>query len=371
MICGSLFSGVGGLDLGLAQAGWSHAFFAEVNPYARAVLKHHWPSVPVYDDVRAVDASAGRVALLAGGFPCQDVSVAGKRAGLQGERSGLFYEAIRIADELRPRAILFENVKGLFSSGVSRGADFAEVLDALADIGYVSTWRTLNSVHFGVPQRRERVFVLALAEDDPAGGRGPEVLGLAPSSAGHSPEGHEAWPYAARAAGERPVTGGAEFGRITHAVTSKWAKGSGGPSGDECQNMVLDTVSTLQARYHKGIDAEGAAGGQAVVFRKSRRAQSKDDCETWVEDNVSNTLNTFDTGDTRTTHAVVEERVRRLTPLECERLMGWPDNWTNVPWNKKDNSPDTRRYVACGNGVVSPITKWIGHRLLHALSTTN
>jgi len=174
LTCASLFSGVGGIDIGLSRAGFRHLLFAEVDPYCRAVLAQRFPGVTVFDDVRAVTGEAYRAEhdrppdLLAGGFPCQDLSVAGKRAGLKGDRSGLFWEFMRVADELCPRAVLIENVEGLYSSGSPRGSDFGALLDALAQRGYLATWRTLDAQHFGVPQRRRRVFVCAIAERDPA-----------------------------------------------------------------------------------------------------------------------------------------------------------------------------------------------------------
>lgn len=126
----------------------------------------------------------------------------------------------------------------------------------------------------------------------------------------------------------------------------------------------------------RGPVKAGGAGGSPprsdrlplLAYRKSRRAQSAEDAETLVDDGVANTLNRFDTGDTRTTHTVVASTVRRLTPLECERLMGWPDGWTDIPWNKKDHAPDSRRYAACGNGVVAPVSYWIGARLREVLT---
>ncbi len=208
-------------------------------------------------------------------------------------------------------------------------------------------------------------------------------------------------------------------GHIVPAITRKWAKGSGGPAGDEHQNLVwtgvgvnpsnTDVAGTLPSNQQGGQRTTDIA--RAYVYRKSRRAQSVEDAETWVDDGLANTLNRFDTGETRTTHVVaataynvrpeygngadlrvdeaeihptlaqqtllpgydrgirVQEQatVRRLTPMECERLMGWPDGWTDIPWNKKDHAPDSRRYAACGNGVVAPVSYWIGARLAEVL----
>lgn len=138
-------------------------FQIEINPYRRAVLARHWPEVPRHDDVSTFDPEPwrGRIDLLAGGFPCQDVSVAGRRAGLAGKRSALFYEFARIADRTidRDGFVLVENVAGLLAS--HRGRDFAHVVTHLADLGFHDlAWRVLDSRYFGTPQRRRRVFIL-------------------------------------------------------------------------------------------------------------------------------------------------------------------------------------------------------------------
>jgi len=248
LTCGSLFSGVGGMDIGLSWAGFRHLFLCEIDAYCQAVLRERFPGVQIYEDVRDVGADAGSPDLLCGGFPCQDLSVAGKRAGLEGERSGLFHEFVRIADALRPRALLVENVEGLYSS--NGGRDFGVVLDSLAELGYLASWRTLDAQHFGVPQRRRRVFVLAIADGDPGAERIGEVLALAEGGGGDSPTCEPSWPLSAPGArGSTPGRGGAgdavsmrererERERLVPAVTAKWAKGSGGPAGDECQNLV-------------------------------------------------------------------------------------------------------------------------------------
>jgi len=175
--------------LGLHRAGFEHVAFCEADPYRREVLRRHWPGVPVHDDVRTFEYE-GQVDLLAGGFPCQDLSVAGKRAGLAGERSGLFHEYARIADSVvRPGGfLLVENVPGLLSS--NSGRDMAIVVRTLADIGFASlAYRTLDSQFFRVPQRRRRVFIVGCrAESDVP----EEVLALTEGSSGDSQAGGEA-----------------------------------------------------------------------------------------------------------------------------------------------------------------------------------
>lgn len=166
---GSLFAGVGGFDLGLEAAGWDCGWQVEWDKHCQQILAHHWPDVPRWSDVRDVNgAELPPVDLITFGSPCQDLSVAGKRAGLDGDRSGLFHEAVRIIKEMRhatgatfPRLAIWENVVGALSS--NRGADFGVVLNSLADAGaMVIEWAVLDARWFGVPQRRRRVFVIAV-----------------------------------------------------------------------------------------------------------------------------------------------------------------------------------------------------------------
>ena len=246
----SLFAGVGGFDLGFEQQGWTCLGQVEIDQHARGVLERQWPDVPKHDDVRTAKEWAdalglvGRVDVVCGGFPCQDLSVAGKRAGLAGERSGLFWDAVAFAQHVQARWIVLENVPGLLNS--NGGADFATVLAALADAGYgYREWRVLDSQFFGVAQRRRRVFVVAGVG---APHRSP-VLAEREGSQWHLAAGHAARQDlasaitggvdgAGRVAAGGGQVGGWHNGRTT-AVCSKWSKGSSGPAGDEHHNLVL------------------------------------------------------------------------------------------------------------------------------------
>jgi DNA (cytosine-5)-methyltransferase 1 len=166
----SLFAGVGGFDLGFENAGHTCVGQVEIDKHAQKILKKHWPDVPMHDDVTTAIEWAkeidliGKVDIVCGGFPCQDVSVAGKRTGIAGARSGLFWDAIRFAQEVQAQIIVLENVPGLLSS--NNGRDFGVVLSALADAGYRHIeWRVLDSQFFGVPQRRRRVFIVGSTID--------------------------------------------------------------------------------------------------------------------------------------------------------------------------------------------------------------
>lgn len=164
---GSLFSGIGGLELGLEWAGvGATAWQVERDPWARSVLAKHWPDVPRYDDVRTVTAATvSPVEVLCGGFPCQDLSFAGKGAGLGGARSGLFFEVMRIADELGPRWIVLENVAAI----LSRGLDV--VLGRLAESGYDAWWDCVPASACGAMHRRDRWFLVGYASGNGGAGR--------------------------------------------------------------------------------------------------------------------------------------------------------------------------------------------------------
>jgi DNA (cytosine-5)-methyltransferase 1 len=342
---GSTFTGVGGADIGFEQAGFTVSWQCELDAWKRSILAAHWPGIVCYDDITTmIDPPA--VDVLIGGFPCQDLSVAGQRKGFTGERSVLAFEFLRLAESIQPKWLILENVPGLLSS--ASGADFARLIDEVVACGYGVAWRILDARFFGVPQRRRRAFIVARrtgAGIDPAEASRLALRALRESGDGDIAPGWQAWQETARSAtgstgsSSRVGVNGDVRESISNAVTRKWSKGTRGPAGDECQNLITESAA----------------------FRKSRRAQTVDDDETWVEGDHSNTLNSFDAGDVRTTHAVVDHTsVRRLSPVECERLMGWPDEWTAPPGVKVS---DSKRYAACGDGIVTPVAFWIADRI--------
>ena len=174
----SLFAGVGGFDLALQRAGVKVVASVEWDKHAQNILKRHFPESQIFGDIQGVTGEqlirAGfepSNGILTGGFPCQDLSVAGKRAGLAGKRSGLFWEICRIIDETRPQTVILENVPGLLSS--NNGRDMAVVIEALVGRGYRVGWRVLDAQHFGVPQRRRRIFIVGCLGN---AGRTPEEI---------------------------------------------------------------------------------------------------------------------------------------------------------------------------------------------------
>jgi DNA (cytosine-5)-methyltransferase 1 len=208
MTHGSLFAGIGGQDVGFERAGWKTLWQVENNPFCLAVLATRFPDAErsVTDVQEAGSKNLAAVDCITAGVPCQDVSVAGKRAGLQGERTGLFFEFARILQELRPTWFVFENVPGLLSS--NRGRDFAEVLRVLmVECGYGVCWRVLDSQFFGVAQLRRRVFIVGhFGKPCPA-----EVLFESESGAGDSPKGRKAGKGIAHCLAQGSVSSGYRY----------------------------------------------------------------------------------------------------------------------------------------------------------------
>ena len=344
----SLFSGVGGFDLGLEAAGMETVFQCEWDKHATSILERHWPDVPRWGDITTLTgkhilAHAPVIDVVAWGSPCQDLSVAGKRAGLEGSRSGLFHEGVRIIKELRketnneyPRISIWENVYGALNS--NRGADFGVILDEMAEAGaLVQEWRVLDAQYFGVPQRRRRVFLISIF-DTATATRCPNPL--LPVSEGVQ------W---------HPATSHTTRQTTPGTVANCLRVGSGvGERGDGSDNLVVtpasfgsgsfggwtatDTAITLSQRDYKGsmtlaveqsrlLGSEIVGSLNAVDYKwpqnqqldenkfivepyvKSKRPQTATDDETWVADQPNPTLNAFDQGDTRTTTVIVEDPV--------------------------------------------------------------
>lgn len=423
--CGSLFSGIGGFEEGFRRAGIETLWSCEKDKTARAVLSKRFPNAIMLDDVCTADPSKlPKVDIVCGGFPCQDLSVAGKRAGLAGARSGLFHEAMRIVRGVRPSIVILENVPGLLSS--NRGLDFAAVLREMGegwDCAEVA-WRVLDSQYFGVAQRRKRVFVVASSRV----GCAEQILALAegvcwdpPSRESSGEDTSTDTEGSTRTGGWMPNNPG-----VVGSVSSNYS--TGGTHGLERESgispplkvgssigipsppavAVMHTIDMQACKGHANI-GDGtvsptlcsASGNDvhAVAFRKSKRAQTVDDHETWLDDGLSNTLNGFDTGDTRTTHAIAfhptqtpisstdgsthslscggssgcstiavstHTIVRRLTPVECERLQGFPDGWTDIGTPEKPTA-DSHRYKQLGNAVTVNVAEWIGRRIAKEL----
>lgn len=292
----SFFAGIGGFDLGFERAGFETVWQCEKKEFCLDILEKHWPEVPRVEDIQEVKADdIPEAEIWAGGFPCQDISLArmGPRTGLRGKQSGLFYDFAELIGERRPKVVVLENVAALLSS--HNGRDFAIILRTLADFGYGLAWRVLDSRYFGVPQSRSRVFIVGVIGDAASAGK---IL--------FEPECGDRNSEKGRSNGEKPV--------------SPFAISVGNPK----QGYVKKLAHCLYAESarHTGTD--------------------------WSRNYVS-----YPVG-----------RVRRLTPLETERLQGFPDGWTlpNRPV-QDENTLDSARYHACGNAVSVPVIEWIGNRI--------
>lgn len=419
----SLFSGVGMFDLAMERAGIPTIAACEIDKPARGVISHHWPDLHIFTDVREVTADAlrdlgadpGRTVLTAG-WPCQGNSMAGRRHGLSDERSGLWGEVSRLLGEFRPAWFVGENVPGLLS--VNDGRDFGQVLDDLGECGYGFAWRVLDAQHFGVPQRRRRLAIVG-HRGDSGGAPGAVLLepkGMLGDLAPRNPARQES-PAETRGGSEvcslygqdtagtitaqgltDHLTGGvpiitAVAGEISHALTAEGSDASedgtgrgtpiiaapaiastltAGSSGvgvsapgrrqEDDYNLVgyiAETANTLTAgggdRGHR-IDSESAAGGQLVAFHENSRHELR---ETEIAGNLTTGGGKPGQGFPAVRDGMI---VRRLTPLECERLQGLPDNWTAISDGKPQS--DSRRYHQIGNGLAVPVFEWIARRIV-------
>lgn len=389
----SLFSGVGGFDLGFERAGMTSVGQVEIDGKAREVLAEHWPDVPRWNDVTEVhgdsvhlqkgvrrngppldlaDTDKGRgqrrgladanslldggrcerclsdgVDVLSGGFPCQDISVAGKRAGLDGDRSGLWVEFARLISEIAPRWVVIENVPGLLSS--NGGRDLGTILGFLGDNGFRWAYRVLDAQWFGVAQRRRRVFIV--------GSRGTgcptEVLFEPSSVSGHPPPSREAGPIASALTRDGSGLGGGgvddNSAQAHHllAFTSK----------DYGADATPDLSPTLRAMNHDKSSMNG--GGQvAIAFSAGNSAGAYG-----VAASIEHTppLRAAESGTNQVpTMAHPTQGVRRLMPVECERLQGFPDGWSS------DVVSDSQAYRQMGNAVCVNVAEWVGRRIVAA-----
>jgi len=432
----SLFAGVGGFDLGMEQAGHECVAQVEWDKNAAGVLKHRWPNVPLFCDVSKVTADdLPDCEFITYGFPCQDLSVAGKREGLDGKRSGLFYEATRLIRELRSRGCglrfaVAENVGGLFSA--DDGLALARCIRELLDCGACETgWRLLDSQYFGVAQRRKRVFIVA----DFGGESVDEILAITESLPGHPAPSRKAGKGTAGDATES-VGEGIQFA-IQGSMIGRDDKNGPGGCGykDDGTSFTLTSTDKHGVAYEqegiafepKSLDGPPRVTGdiKKVVSpalncmtgggREPAVVSWNGDITPKASEDVSVTLRSqqggegvgvahaadlynFTTNDqTNQTlrggaaqckehyGAVVKENltVRRLTPIECERLQGFPDNWTSEKmelilegneWKatgKVVKQADGPRYKAMGNAITVNVGAWIGKQIGKVLNENN
>ena len=363
----SFFSGVGGLDLGFHRAGIETVSLSEVDKYASAVLAERFVGVPNLGDILEVKADdIPEAEIWSGGFPCQDLSVAGKRAGFAGKRSSLAFTFLDLVEQRKPRWLLLENVPGLFSS--NGGADFGRLISEMVSLGYGISWRVLDARYFGVAQRRRRVFIIA-ALNDAFGGAGAErageVLFECQGGCGHIEAGNTQG---------QAVTSGTQDGfGIAGAITGRFGKGvnstidepliiSPAPNTNgvrkadglarrlDNQQWMETTpaygesfADTLAARDWKGGVSNQDIGrrGWLAIVRESNYGG-------YLEDETGATLRAQggNYGGGSENLAMTSRAVQ--APLNALFPVGL----------------DAHRYRCCGNGVVAPVAEWIGRRIV-------
>lgn len=375
-------------DLGFDRAGLKCAWQCEVDPYCRSVLKRHWPDVARYDDVTDLRHPPA-VDIVVGGFPCQDLSIAGKRAGLSGLRSGLFWEMLRVIKEVQPSLVVWENVPNLLAS--DGGRDIRRVCSALAEHGYFGCVRTLDAQNFGVPQRRRRLFGV-FARGRSGAERACQILSLTEGVSGDFAPG---------------PTARENIAACFTAGTSSRGISRPGRRREDDSNLVPDSIGTLMSDIsHPGrATLQSACASQVIPAvagtcgGDARRGWSDDTdratfipmafdgatitspgnktrverglpCNTLHGDaRMSVVAKTIMTGEgRRQDHETCTlmphlHGVRRLTPRECERCQGFPDDFTRWGHDDKEMS-DSRRYAMIGNSVVPAIAEWIGERII-------
>lgn len=412
----SIFSGIEAASVAWGPLGWTPLLFSEIDEFPSAVLAERYPDVPNLGDITKIDwkkavKAYGKPDLVVGGSPCQSFSVAGGRTGLDGA-SGLMWEYVRAVRDVKPDWILWENVTGALSS--SHGEDFRCLLEALDACGYGLAWRVLDAQFFGVAQRRERLFVVGRLGDVE---RPCEVLFEPESLSWDSRSSREKRAELAAGAG-----GGAEAAGFKHHQGSGAGnigcepeqsptptadyhnpavlcipenainRPTGGTNGPMCYGpqepsptlraskdvpAVLDLTGG-EAQAHRVYDSDGIAptlrshgsGGNDLKVMCMADTQAN----SMVSGEVCGALSSTMHKDPPVVAKTLKIRggcegggyvVRRLTPRECERLMGMPDDWTRVPYRGRsaDECPDTPRYKAIGNSMAVPVMRWIGERI--------
>ena len=370
----SVCSGIEAATVAWHNLGWQPVAFSEIEPFPSAVLAHHYPSVPnVGDMTKYKEWNIGTVDLLVGGTPCQSFSVAGLRKGLEDPRGNLALVYCGILDRFKPKWFVWENVPGVLSS--SGGRDFGSFLGAVAELGYGFAYRVLDAQYFGVAQRRRRVFVVGCLGDWRSAA---EVLFERESLSGNPAPSREKRQEVAkcltRGIGQRLDAETETMIPIAMAENTIGRQPHNGGNGDGF--TVGGPMYTLNATGVHGVAQPIAVGDCAGTLRANPGSGFRSDgspVEGVVVQLVAPTLTASNDPSrspqsTEVTNQVASVyaasmAVRRLTPVECERLQGFPDNYTNIPWRKSAESPDGPRYKALGNSMAVPVMRWIGQRI--------
>lgn len=346
-----LFAGIGGFRLGMERAGHECVGSCEWDKYARETYKKNFGSYPEYDDAKNMSlTSQPYFDVLCAGFPCQAFSIAGKRMGFEDTRGTIFFEIARIAKEKRPRYLFLENVRGLLSH--DKGRTFRTILNTLDEMGYDAEWQVLNSKYF-VPQNRERIFIIGHLRGErtgkifPLGDLDKEIASKKLEQVGNiDTKGHNSlWGrvYDPNGIAANLNANGGGLGAKTglYAVVN-----------DKKGICNVQNCTYIDPNYWKGHDQHGARTMICKPVLTPDREEKRQNGRRFKEDgDPAFTLTSQDR------HGVYDGvRIRKLTPVECERLQGFPDNWTQ-------GVSDTQRYKQCGNAVTVNVVEYIAKEL--------
>jgi DNA (cytosine-5)-methyltransferase 1 len=359
-----LFGGIGGFRLGIEKAkpDWKCVWYCDIDKYAVEIYNSRFGEKYEARDIREVDErEIPRHDLLCAGFPCQSFSVAGRRKGFEDRRGNLFFEICRVARAKRPKILFLENVKGLLSH--ERGKTFAVILDSLQELGYWIEWQVLNSKDFGVPQNRERVFIVGHLGKE--GGQQVFPLGEGDkrdNGTRQKAQGKEARIQNANTLSSRYYKGGEQLIKYFHKADREYARiyETSGISptlhrktGGWQEAKII--IHNMQPRSSDRPSLKYSSGGSGHLTRTDNMTYCLDCRNTnaieikTISNTLTEALGTRQGSSSefiRSVEKIAEAtgRIRRLTPVECERLQGFPDGWT-------EGVSDTQRYKMLGNAV--------------------
>jgi DNA (cytosine-5)-methyltransferase 1 len=392
MIYGSVCSGIEAATVAWETLGWKASFLSEIETFPREVLAHHYPNTPLHGDFTTIKKDDYEpIELLVGGTPCQSFSVAGLREGLNDPRGNLMLEFGALAKRLHPKWIVWENVPGVLSS--NGGRDFGTFLGMLGQLGYGFAYRVLDAQYFGVPQRRRRVFVVGCLGDWRSAAA---VLFERHSLQGHSAPSRSAGKEIAkcltRGSNQRYDFETEDF-IPSYGIPGNWINRKPENGGNAVEPMhdvapcqtktdqhavayAFDSMSSNSMKSSnpdsgcnevdiaKTIDTSGVnptcnQGGIAIAQPAAHIFKVRGGCEGGGKGYLGQDEQAFTVSTGQDQHLMTPAmQVLRLTPMECERLQGFPDNYTNIP-----GASDSRRYKALGNSMAVPVMSWLGERI--------